>query len=140
MSILNQTVVNLIDLRYQSKNSHWNCKGMVFYQFHLLFDRIYDEYDEIIDRLAERLVGLGGRVSGTVSQVAAATNLPDQPDIISALDLAANLLEKVRQLKEINLSNIDELLKVNDQVSANILMDVGELLDSHIYLLSSSLR
>ena len=140
MSELNQTVVNLIDLRYQAKNAHWNCKGTLFYEFHLMFDRIYDDYEDLVDRCAERLVGLGGRVMGTVSQVSNDSNLSDQPELISSLDLAADLLSKVKEVKSINNTNIDTLLAANEQVTANLLMTVGETLDTHIFLLSSSLR
>lgn len=139
--ILNKTVANLIILRYQAKNAHWNTKGMLFYEFHLLFDRIYDAYDDLVDRIAERFAGKGGRVSGTLPQIIALTDLPDQPvEVLSSLEFAKDLLDKIKLAKEVNLRDIDELLSKNEQTSANILMDVDEVHDTHIYLLESSLR
>lgn len=140
MSILNETVANLINIRYQAKNAHWNCSGPLFYELHLLFDRIYDDYEDLIDRLAERLRGLGGRVSGTVTQVNQLSVLVDQPLIDSALELAQSLLLRLEELKTINLINIDLANAENDQTSLNVLCEVQETIDKHIYLLRSSLR
>ncbi len=38
---------------------HWSTKGRTFYTDHLLFERLYNESLEIIDPLAERMMGLG---------------------------------------------------------------------------------
>lgn len=140
MMDLNGTISNLINIRYQAKNAHWNCSGMLFYEFHLLFDRIYDEYDDLIDRLAERLRGQGGRVSGTLLQALEVSSLSDQPILDSALELARDLLQKLETLKVSNLSNIDLANSENDQTTLNILCEVQEKIDSHIYLIKSSLR
>lgn len=130
-------IANLINLRYQAKNAHWNCKGMLFYQFHLLFDRIYEEYEDIIDRLAERYVGAGNRVSGTIDQASKISTINDQTDLISALDLAGDLLSKIKQVSS---ENIALMAEEKDQANLNIMADLQEILYRHIYLLESSLR
>jgi starvation-inducible DNA-binding protein len=137
LEIMNQTVASLIDLKYQAKNAHWNYRGMLFYQFHLLFDRISGEYDNFIDRLAERLVGLGGTVSGTIRQAAEASGIPDEELIGDGpLGFSANLLMQIERLRVINLGNIDVLNALNDQTTMNILCELQETLDSHKYLVT----
>ena len=132
--MFNELISSLIDLRYQAKNAHWNCKGMLFYQFHLLFDRIYEDYEEIIDRLAERSVGMGGRVTGTTHQLVSI--LGDQPLEISAIALATDLLDKINQVRDINIGYLTE---INDLTTQAQLTDVQEILDRHKFLLESSL-
>src|SRR5579859_2002595 len=138
--MLNETVASLIDLRYQAKNAHWNCKGVLFYEFHLLFDRMYDEYEGIIDRLAERFVGQGGKISGTIRQASSVSQIEEQADNEIALKYAQDLVNKIESLKVFNLANITKCNEQNDQVTLNMLCEAGEILDSHLFLLKSSLR
>lgn len=47
------------DLVIASRLAHWNVRGSSFYEFHLLFERIYDTTSEKVDVLVEVLRGLG---------------------------------------------------------------------------------
>lgn len=48
--------LRFIYLMYQ--NCHWQCKGLSFYQDHLLFQRLYEGVLEDIDATAEKIVGV----------------------------------------------------------------------------------
>ena len=60
VGILNQTLAATLDLKTQTKQAHWNVKGMDFYQLHLLFDEMAGELEEYVDMVAERVTALGG--------------------------------------------------------------------------------
>jgi len=47
------------DLTITAQLSHWSVRGSDFYEFHLLFERIYEEADKSTDVLVEVLRGLG---------------------------------------------------------------------------------
>ena len=47
------------DLVIAARMSHWNVRGMNFYEAHLLFGRIYETASEKVDGLVEVLRGLG---------------------------------------------------------------------------------
>ena len=57
---LNQTLADTITIRDLYKKAHWQVAGHTFYQLHLLFDKHYEEQDELVDLLAERIQLLGG--------------------------------------------------------------------------------
>lgn len=44
------------------KTHHWRAKGRFFYEDHLLFERVYNDINGLIDGVAERAVGLGGTI------------------------------------------------------------------------------
>lgn len=134
--MFNELLSNLIALRYIAKNAHWGCSGFLFYQFHKLFDRIYKEYEDIIDRLAEAIRSDGIKVLGNVNQVAALSTLGDQLDSPSALELAQDLLDKINK---VIVQNDEIAAAIQDQAILNILADLAELLKNHKYLLESSL-
>lgn len=47
------------DLVIGARLSHWNVRGMNFYEAHLLFGRVYETASEKVDSLVEVLRGLG---------------------------------------------------------------------------------
>src|SRR5262245_25695858 len=82
--LLNERLADLIDLKLQTKQAHWNVKGPSFIALHELFDKLAEEADEYVDDVAERLVALGGTAHGTVAAVSKHTQLPAYPLQISA--------------------------------------------------------
>jgi starvation-inducible DNA-binding protein len=57
---LNQVLADTMTLRDLYKKYHWQVAGPTFYQLHLLFDKHYNEQNELVDELAERIQLLGG--------------------------------------------------------------------------------
>src|SRR5262245_1195747 len=56
---LNQLLADTMTLRDLYKKHHWQVAGPTFYQLHLLFDKHYEEQNEMVDKIAERIQLLG---------------------------------------------------------------------------------
>ena len=76
---LNQILANTITLRDLYKKHHWQVSGHTFYQLHLLFDKHYEEQNELVDELAERIQLLGGVSLAMAADVAEVTTIPRPP-------------------------------------------------------------
>ncbi len=76
---LNQLLADTITLRDLYKKSHWQVSGATFYQLHLLFDKHYEEQNEIVDTIAERIQLLGGFSVAMAADVAELTRIPRPP-------------------------------------------------------------
>ena len=76
---LNQVLADTITLRDLYKKHHWQVAGPTFYQLHLLFDKHYDEQNEIVDLIAERIQLLGGVSLAMAHDVAETTLIPRPP-------------------------------------------------------------
>jgi starvation-inducible DNA-binding protein len=76
---LNQLLANTMTLRDLYKKSHWQVSGATFYQLHLLFDKHYEEQNEIVDTIAERIQLLGGISIAMAADVAELTQIPRPP-------------------------------------------------------------
>src|SRR6185369_10753189 len=61
------------------KKHHWQVAGPTFYQLHLLFDKHYDEQNELVDAIAERIQLLGGVSVAMAPDVAETTLIPRPP-------------------------------------------------------------
>lgn len=76
---LNQLLADTITLRDLYKKHHWQVAGHTFYQLHLLFDKHYNEQNELVDSIAERIQLLGGISIAMAHDVAEMTIIPRPP-------------------------------------------------------------
>jgi starvation-inducible DNA-binding protein len=76
---LNQLLADTMTLRDLYKKSHWQTSGPTFYQLHLLFDKHYEEQDELVDTIAERIQLLGGISLAMAADVAETTRIERPP-------------------------------------------------------------
>ncbi|MBS1840656.1 MAG: DNA starvation/stationary phase protection protein [Acidobacteria bacterium] len=76
---LNQVLADTITLRDLYKKHHWQVAGHTFYQLHLLFDKHYEEQNELVDSLAERIQLLGGVSLAMAADIAETTIIPRPP-------------------------------------------------------------
>lgn len=140
--LLNQLLANLSDLQSQFRVAHWNVKGIEFHYIHQLFGDIYSEtLLDIVDNLAERLVGLGGMALGTTRDNARDTQLKEfiinQFRPVYYLDcLTTNLAFCIKQTRDMS----QELDTICDKTTANFLLEIAAKLDHIMYLLESHLQ
>ena len=76
---LNQVLADTFTLRDLYKKHHWQVGGPTFYQLHLLFDKHYEEQNDLVDAIAERIQSLGGVGLAMAPDIAETTNIPRPP-------------------------------------------------------------
>jgi len=76
---LNQLLADTCTLRDLYKKHHWQVAGPTFYQLHLLFDKHYEEQNDLVDTIAERIQMLGGITLAMAADVAETTIIPRPP-------------------------------------------------------------
>jgi len=76
---LNQLLADTITVRDLYKKSHWQVAGPTFYQLHLLYDKHYEEQDELVDKIAERIQLLGGVSLAMAHDIAETTHIERPP-------------------------------------------------------------
>jgi starvation-inducible DNA-binding protein len=76
---LNQLLADTMTLRDLYKKHHWQVAGSTFYQLHLLFDKHYEQQNELVDAIAERIQLLGGVSLAMAHDVAETTLIPRPP-------------------------------------------------------------
>ncbi|HEU0093613.1 MAG TPA: DNA starvation/stationary phase protection protein [Vicinamibacteria bacterium] len=127
---LNQVLADTITLRDLYKKHHWQVAGPTFYSLHLLFDKHYEEQNELVDELAERVQMLGGVSLAMAADVAETTIVPrppkgreEAPVQISRLLHAHEIVLKeartmARQAAEVGDDGTNDLL-VSDVIRTN---------------------
>ncbi len=62
----------------KTRNAHWNVEGSDFYSVHKFFESQFEELDEFIDSIAERIRSLGHYAPATLKAFLELTHLSEQ--------------------------------------------------------------
>ena len=63
----------------KTKKAHWNIEGPDFYNKHLFFEQQYNQLDDIVDTVAERIRTLGHYAPGSLKEYLELTHLSESP-------------------------------------------------------------
>jgi len=139
--LLNERLSDLIDLKLQTKQAHWNVKGPNFIALHELFDDIADVLEPLIDATAERLTALGGVAEGTVPVIAKRSSLPAYPlDISAGLAHVDALATSFAAAAKATRKSIDEADELGDADTADLFTGASRELDKQLWFLESHLQ
>ena len=141
VALLNQQLADTIDLRSQTKQAHWNVKGMQFYQLHELFDKLASDLEEYVDTIAERATALGGAALGTIRMSAEASRLPEYPrDAVAGRHHVEALAARFALLAATTRAAIDDATAAGDADTADVFTEVSRGLDKQLWFLESHLQ
>src|ERR1700722_15669444 len=62
----------------KTRNAHWNVEGPDFHSMHVFFESQYNELDEIMDSVAERIRSIGHYAPGTLKNFLELTHLTEK--------------------------------------------------------------
>jgi starvation-inducible DNA-binding protein len=141
IELLNQELADTSDIYSQTKQAHWNVKGIHFYQLHLLFDQLAEKRQAEADELAERATELGGYALGTVRMAAASSRLPEIPTGINAgVDYVRALVERYGLHANSMRAAIDEADEAGDKDTADLFTEISRELDKDLWFLQAHLQ
>lgn len=75
--ILSVVLADEFVLLNKTKKAHWNVEGADFYNKHLFFEQQYNQLDEIVDSVAERIRTLGHYAPASLKEYLALTHLSE---------------------------------------------------------------
>jgi starvation-inducible DNA-binding protein len=138
---LNQLLAEALAVYTHAKQAHWNVRGPQFIALHELFDKVAQAVLAMSDELAERAVQLGGDVSGTLRDAAAASVLPAYPapkKITEAVHIQA-VVDALAFLSAATRKGIHAADDVDDAVTADMLTAMTAELDKYLWFVESHL-
>lgn len=136
---LNQQLADSFDLYSQTKQAHWNVKGMHFRSLHLLFDDLAEHLEHQIDEIAERATALGGKALGTARMAVQNSRLPEYPDVVEGQDHLQALVERYAAHAQCTREAIDQADEQGDADTADLLTDISRQLDKDLWFLEAHL-
>lgn len=92
ITLLQHLLADEYVLYTKTRNFHWNVTGPRFYDLHKFFEAQYDEIDESIDEIAERIRSLGGVSAGSLAEFLKNARLSEQAGALLSPDLMVEKL------------------------------------------------
>ena len=130
---LQATVVELLELFHDSKQSHWNLRGPLYLPLHEQLQDNADAYRKYADLLAERVLQVGNPIDGRASVVATTANLGEFPGgYLTDKQVLILMTERITTVAKRVRQRIEHLSKV-DEVTSNQLQDLSYQLDKHVW-------
>ncbi|MBP0615975.1 DNA starvation/stationary phase protection protein Dps [Jiella mangrovi] len=138
VELLQTHLATSVDITYQTKQAHWNVKGMNFIAVHELFDDLHEVVEGYVDDIAERLTALGGQAHGTVQAAVDNSVLDPYPlDLVKSEDHLKRLCDSYATWSKAVKEGIEEAGEAGDDLTEDLLTEVGRGLDKSIYFLES---
>ncbi|NRS87807.1 starvation-inducible DNA-binding protein [Flavobacterium sp. 7E] len=76
--VLSIILADEVVLYTKTKKAHWNIEGIDFYNKHLFFQQQYEQLDELVDSIAERIRMLGHYAPASLKEYLELTQLTEQ--------------------------------------------------------------
>lgn len=138
---MNQRLASAVDLKMQVKQAHWNVKGQSFTGLPELFGEVDQEVEVYVDRIATRIVELGGVAEGTVRVSAARSQLAEYP--LAIADGPAHVEAVARALTSFGLearNTINEAGKLDDADTVNLFTEISTGIDKWLWFVEAYFR
>ncbi len=125
----------------KARNYHWNVVGLQFPEYHAFFEKLYEELNQAVDDMAERIRSLGGWAPGTLDEFLKSTRLSERPGRDMSVremvrDLHAGYEGIIRYLRE----DINAADSANDAGTNNFLSGLLEAHEKTAWMLRASLE
>ncbi|WP_086668191.1 Dps family protein [Lentzea kentuckyensis] len=128
-TVLQASLVDLVDLSLIGKQAHWNVIGKNFRSIHLQLDELVVLARNAADQVAERAAAVGVTPNGTAKTIAASSGVPEiaagwlkEDQVVTAITSSlASLIARMR-------SRIDETDKP-DLVTQDLLIGITQELE-----------
>jgi len=124
----------------KAHNFHWNTEGPLFYQHHLLFERIYSEVYESIDTFAEHLRALQVYAPASLQKFSMLSTVQDENAVPAFEEMLRELLEDSEKMANIFRITFNMAEQNGDHGLSNFLADRQDAHKKHSWMLRSSLK
>ena len=101
---------------YQNlRGIHWNIRGKRFFQLHVKFEELYNDAQQKIDEVAERVLTLGATPLHTFEDYIANNRLTVGKNISKDTDAVHLVMESLADLLKIERVILEETAKIGDE-------------------------
>jgi starvation-inducible DNA-binding protein len=103
---LNKLLADEVVLYIKTRNYHWNYEGPNFHEMHILYENQYNQLDEIMDQVAERIRTIGHYAEGRLTDYLKLTNLTEA----QSTNIQNDQLKQLLAAHETVINNIRRLI------------------------------
>lgn len=139
--VLNKTLADEFVLYAKTRNYHWNYEGDNFMEMHKFYEGQYEELDEVIDEVAERVRTLGHYAEGRLKEYLKLTDLEEPKSTTDQQEQVRNLLDDHETLVRYLRKQVDAMTDTfKDAGTADFLTGLMQKHEKWAWMLRSYLK
>lgn len=138
-TILNVQVANWSLLGVKLHHYHWYVKGPQFFVLHEKFEELYNTAAGYVDELAERLLAIGGKPAGSMSDYLKLATISEASGESSAEQMVQKLTDDFAVLAQELKNGIEAASSQEDDASADLLTGILADVQKQSWMLSAFL-
>lgn len=114
---------------------HWNIKGSAFFVLHEKFEELYDDAEEKVDEIAERILMLGGVPENKFSEYLKVAKISELGVVCCPKSAVEYVLNSYRLLIEQERKLLDLASQAGDEVTASLMSDYLKAQEKTVWML-----
>lgn len=136
---LNGILADSIVMYQKLHHYHWRVKGRGFYQLHGMFEGVYDEFAEVTDGVAERILMVGGAPLASLAQALELASIKEDVTVPDAQRMVANLAADLHAFRSKVRQAAEQADLGGDRGTVNLLDPIADGLDKKLWMLEAYL-
>ena len=124
----------------KAQNFHWNVEGSDFYQYHKLFNKIYNEVYGAVDDFAENIRKIKAYTPASLYRFSALTAIDDEVEVLEPSAMVAELLRDAEKMQEIMKVLFVEAENLGHHGLSNFLADRQDAFAKHAWFLRATAK
>lgn len=121
------------------KGLHWNITGKNFFLLHDKYEELYNEADEMVDEIAERILAIGGNPFHTFEDYVANKDLEVARHVSKGEEGVALVLGNLKYLLRKEREILEQASENSDEATASLIGDFIVSQEKEIWMLESFL-
>ena len=135
---MNVYLANLTIFYKKVHNLHWNVKGRNFFGLHQQYDELYNEFQDKIDEVAERLLSLGKTPVSSYNEVLAMGTIKERESKpVASLESVEIFLKDLEALTKETYELIELCAENNDPGSEDLFTGYVKDYEKHRWMFES---
>ena len=136
---LNGILADSIVMYQKLHHYHWRVKGRGFYQLHGMFESFYDEFAEVTDSVAERILMIGGAPLASLTQALELSSVKEDVTVPDGQRMVANLATDLESFRTKVRGVVEMADESGDRGTVNLLDPIADGLDKKLWMMEAYL-
>lgn len=135
---LNVVLCDALVFHFKLRQYHWRVTGPTFFSLHDAFERLYRQWAEWVDDLAERILAVGGDPVPTLKSVLENARLNEDGPLDGAGDMIRATVDDMLSQRDRMFRVIEHAEEAKDRGTVNLLDGIRDRVEKDAWMLTAA--
>ncbi len=137
---LNVLLANYSVFYQNTRGYHWNIKGEKFFELHIKFEELYNDFFLKIDEVAERILTLGHAPEHNFTQYNKISSIKESTKVTDGLKAVEQILESFKTVISMQRELLNLSADANDEGTNALMSDYIRAQEKLVWMYSAFLK